>query len=95
MSNTFSEIIANQKVGAMTAGSTIATWLASMWGWIDAHMTMVEISSFTSFIFLLLMIVTTFAKNQREARLHGADLRERELRIELLKKQLEEKDSDA
>lgn len=92
MSNQFTEIIASQKAGTLTAGSSISVWFAAIWGWIDANIGFLDISAFASFLLVVTMTVTHVAKNLRENREHRSIMRERELRIELLKKELAEKD---
>lgn len=92
MSNLLSEIIVSQKAGTLTAGSSIFVWFASLWGWIETNFELLNISAFASFVLVVTMIVTHFSKNQRESREHRAIMRERELRIELLQKELADKD---
>jgi hypothetical protein len=89
MSNPFSEILISQKAGTVTASSAILTWVASLWGWIDANLTMLQISSFTSFLLAVVMIVAHFCDTMRKNREHRILVRKSELELEILRAQVE------
>lgn len=92
MSNPLSEILISQKTATWTAGSSISVWFAAAWGWIDKNFELLDISAFASFLLVLVLIVSHFCDNIRKNREHQSIMRERELRIELLRKELNEKD---
>lgn len=84
------EIIAfflNVKAGiVMVAGNPLLAWFASMRGWMDASV--LEMSAVASFVLVLVMIVSHMCDTIRKNREHRSVMRERELKIELLEKEL-------
>lgn len=82
------EIAMSQKVGAITAASSILTWAASVWGWVDVNM--IKLSSAAAFVLTIVLIIAHICATLRQNREHKSEMRKRELEIELLKRQLGE-----
>lgn len=90
MSSPFSEVLASKAPGIGTALSSIALWLATVWDWVDANLTLVQLSSFVSFLLLITMLVMHWMDNARKTREHRSLMREREINIELQNLKLQE-----
>lgn len=84
------EIIAfalNVKAGATVAvGSPALAWMSEKFGWVD--FSMAGLSMAAAFILTLVMIVSHICETIRKNREHRSVMRERELKIELLQKEL-------
>jgi len=86
------EIILSQKAATITASGSIATWLATAWGWVDANM--VKASAFAAFILTLVMIFAHICTQLRQNREHRVTMRKNELEIELLRRKIEDARND-
>lgn len=78
-------IALSQKAGAITASGSLATWAASMWGWIDSNM--VKMSAAASFVLIIVMIVSHICSTIRQNR-------ESKLNILIMQKKLREAENE-
>jgi uncharacterized membrane protein len=86
MKEELTQIALSQKAAVVVTSSSMLSWFASLWGWVDANIT--KVSAIASFILIVVMAVTNTCASIRQNREHKSTMRERELKIEMLQRQL-------
>jgi preprotein translocase subunit SecG len=88
MRDELTAVVLSQKAGAITASSSVFTWLASVFGWLDIYL--VKITAIASFILLLTMIVANICSTMRQNRESKIKAVRDELEIEILRRKLKD-----
>lgn len=85
MKDELAAVVLSQKAGAITASSSVFTWLASVFGWLDLYL--VKLTAGASFILILVMIVANICSTIRQNR-------ESRLNVLLMQKKLREAENE-